>query len=82
MDANLWMLLERNHCKPTRIVFWVSFIEYVRWPPLQSKLIGFIAIYDRALSNGLLLASYDDLVKTLISRCDFERRTIDWSSGK
>lgn len=42
----------------------------------------FIAVFQRALTNDLLLASYDDLIKTLIGKCDFERRQINWDSGK
>jgi hypothetical protein len=42
----------------------------------------FIAVFQRALTNDLLLASYDDLIKTLIGKCDFERRKINWDSGK
>ncbi|KAH8554229.1 hypothetical protein BGW37DRAFT_246875 [Umbelopsis sp. PMI_123] len=38
------------------------------------------AVFQRALTNDLLLASYDDLIKTLLGKCDFERRQINWSS--
>lgn len=45
-------------------------------------LLYFIAVFQRALTNDLLLASYDDLIKTLIGKCDFERRQINWDGGK
>ncbi|CAM0141787.1 Squamous cell carcinoma antigen recognized by T-cells 3 [Umbelopsis sp. WA50703] len=38
------------------------------------------SLFQQALSNGLLLASFDDLVKTLMAKCDYVRRRIDWSS--
>ncbi|KAI9288803.1 hypothetical protein BC943DRAFT_121972 [Umbelopsis sp. AD052] len=39
-----------------------------------------LAVFQRALTNDLLLASYDDLIKTLLAKCDFERRQVNWDS--